>query len=176
MREPIADGAIRRNLEFKARLLDLAPALRTAADLGAVDAGELRQIDAYFRVPTGRLKLRESPGREAQLIAYTRSEQPGDRWSSYRVAPLSDPSAVGQVLAPALGVRGTVEKQRHVFCWNDCRIHLDVVVGLGPFIEFEVLSLGDPNHDHERMATLLQAFGLHEEQGIPASYSDLLGL
>jgi predicted adenylyl cyclase CyaB len=175
MRDHIADGSIHRNLEYKAQLLDLAAAVRTAEELGAVDRGESRQVDTYFHVPGGRLKLRESAGREAQLIAYTRDEQHAERWSSYRVAPISEAAAVHQVLAASLGTRGTVEKLRRVFLWNDCRIHLDVVVGLGQFIEFEVLSQGNPNDDYRRMAALMRAFGLSEEQAILASYADLLG-
>ena len=49
-----------RNLEFKARLADSAAALKRARELGCDLYGDLRQTDTYFRVPSGRLKLRET--------------------------------------------------------------------------------------------------------------------
>jgi adenylate cyclase class IV len=176
MRELIADGAIHRNLEFKALLHDRLAAARTAKGVGAVDGGEWRQVDTYFSVPTGLLKLRQSAGREAQLIAYARNEKSGERWSAYRVAPIGDPSTVLQVLTASLGMRGTVEKQRRLFIWNGCRIHLDQVQCLGAFIEFEVVSRGNDTEDAERMGSLMGVFALSKDQGILASYADLLGL
>ena len=51
--------------------------------MGAARHGTLLQRDTYFRVPRGRLKLRESDGETAELIYYERSEETGERWSRF---------------------------------------------------------------------------------------------
>jgi len=56
-----------RNFEFNARLNDPKQALARARELGADLYGDLRQTDTYFQVPSGRLKLRETAGHQAEL-------------------------------------------------------------------------------------------------------------
>lgn len=173
---PVSDGAARKNLELKARLADPQQAERLAERLGAREGGLLVQVDTYFNAPQGRLKLREINGLEAQLIAYDRPEDEAPRWSRFRVVAVGDPAGMKLLLTEALGLRGTVRKQRQLYLWNDCRIHLDRVEGLGTFIEFEVLSQGDDCSDLDRMEVLMLHFGLQDADAIRASYSDLLGL
>ena len=56
-------SAPRRNVELKATDPDPARSLAIVRELGAEDRGVLHQRDTYFRVPEGRLKLREeTPG------------------------------------------------------------------------------------------------------------------
>ena len=189
--ERAADGRAHRNLELKARCPDLAAAHRAARRLGAADGGVLQQRDTYFRVPVGpslagsaglslagsagRLKLREM-GERAELIFYSRDESGADRWSDYRVAPVSDPAALSTLLGAALGVRGVVAKRRHLYLWRNCRIHLDDVDSLGTFLEFEVLSRGDQEDDRARLSALMASFAIAPGATIPVSYADLLGL
>ena len=52
-------AAPRRNIELKASDPDPERSLAVVLGLGARDRGLLRQRDTYFRVTTGRLKLRE---------------------------------------------------------------------------------------------------------------------
>lgn len=174
--EQVADGASRKNLELKARVSDAQDAERRARQLGAADAGVLRQVDTYFDAPKGRLKLREINGIEAQLIGYDRPEDQAQRYSQFRVVAVSDPAGMKALLSESMGLRGTVAKRRHLYLWNDCRIHLDQVEGLGAFLEFEVLSRGDACSDWDRMEALLLHFSLADQDAIRASYSDLLGL
>lgn len=51
-----------RNIELKARDPDPARSLQLSLSLGAKDQGWLQQLDTYFRVAHGRLKLREQGG------------------------------------------------------------------------------------------------------------------
>ena len=56
-------SAPRRNVELKATDPDPDRSLAVCLALGADDRGVLVQRDTYFRVPDGRLKLREeTPG------------------------------------------------------------------------------------------------------------------
>src|SRR5271155_5219458 len=99
----------RRNIELKARDPDPARSLQAALDLGASDEGWLHQTDTYFRVPHGRLKLREE-GAIAQLISYERANESVARQSCYRLVPVSDPAELKDALSDALGVLVVVEK------------------------------------------------------------------
>ena len=179
--------AVRRNIELKARCADLASARRAALALGATDAGVLHQRDTYFRVPHGRLKLREINGTSAELIAYDRPDHPDRRASDYVVAPVPDPAATLAALTRALGLRGVVAKRRQLLLWHGSteladvhvRIHLDDVESLGPFVEFEaVLSPHHPDEPlaHARLAELTAALGIRPEDRVAGSYSDLMGL
>lgn len=175
MTPPISDGKLRQNLELKAPCPDISRAADALRRLGAQDGGILIQTDTYFQAPRGRLKLREIAGAAALLIAYDRPEDRAQRLSQFRITEVADPAGMIAVLNDALGLRGVVKKHRHLYLWQDCRIHLDEVEGLGSFLEFEVLSEGNSCNDWDRMEALMTAFGLRDSDAIQASYSDLLG-
>jgi len=168
----------RRNIELKARCADLAAAEEAARRLGAKRAGVLRQIDTYFHAPLGRLKLRQTEGGRAELIAYERPNDPAARGSDYHLAPTDGADALLRALTAALGVRGEVRKVRTLYLWHNVRIHLDEVAGLGSFLEFEaVLSAADDEATgFARVADLRRALGVGDSDLIAGSYSDLLGL
>lgn len=174
--EPIADGRPHTHFEIKAHLGNLVAARARALELGAIAGGELYQEDYYFRVPHGRLKLREIPGVEAQLMYYDRKEDGPRRWSDFRRVAVTDPAGMRAALTEALGLRGVVMKRRRVFLWQKYRIHLDEVEGLGTFIELELESHGDSHDDRDRMQRAMAAFGIDDADCVRASYADLLGL
>jgi adenylate cyclase class IV len=169
----------RRNIELKARCGDLAAAAKRAASLGAERQGVLVQVDTYFRVPHGRLKMRETAGdAEAQLIWYERPDSTDFRGSDYYVLPIPKPLETRLALSAALGVRGEVRKRRQLWLWHNVRIHLDEVAGLGTFVEFEaVIAPGeDEEQSLDRLATLTGALNIGEADRVAVSYSDLLGI
>jgi predicted adenylyl cyclase CyaB len=173
--------AARRNIELKARLADLPAAIQAAERLATGDLGSLHQIDTYFHVPHGRLKLRETVGRPAELIAYHRSDAAEARGSDYLLVPVADAELLKQALSATLGVRVVVDKRRRVLLWHNARIHLDEVAGLGTFLEFEAVladaSSRASNRDtegHAQLAELCRRFEIAPGDIIPYSYSDLL--
>jgi predicted adenylyl cyclase CyaB len=173
------DSTLRRNIELKAVCRDL-PAARAAAmrlDPPVTDNGLRRQIDTYFVVPHGRLKLRETD-KYAELIWYDRSDQAKSRRSDYRLTPVSHAAELKASLIAALGLRGVVDKARHVLLWHNVRIHLDQVAGLGSHVEFEaVIEPGDDEAvGHARLAELCRAMRIEPADYLTASYSDLLGI
>jgi predicted adenylyl cyclase CyaB len=169
--------APRRNLELKARCPDLQAAAARVGHLGARDAGLEVQTDTYFHVPSGRLKLREIEGQEAALIGYTRPDQTGARTSTYRLVPVPDAAAMKALLADLLAVRRVVSKRRHIWLWNNVRIHLDAVAGLGSFIEFEaVLASADEEiAAPAQLDELCRVFQIAPTDILAPSYADLLG-
>lgn len=167
----------RRNLERKARCADLSAAAVAIERLGARHQGVLEQTDVYFRVPNGRLKLRTTEGQPAVLIWYERPDEANARWCRYYLVPVSDPSALRAALAEALGERGEVRKRRTLWLWHNVRIHLDEVVGLGTFVEFEaVMSANEAETTaQDRLAELAEALELTPADDVAGSYADLLG-
>jgi len=139
----------RRNIELKARDLDLDASLRACLALGARDHGTIWQRDTYFDVPRGGLKLREEQPGNAHLIQFSRAEQPQQRESRYRIAEVTDVAALLPVLADAIGIWVTVVKQRHLLLWDTVRIHLDEVEKLGSFIELEAVAPADSDLSRE---------------------------
>jgi predicted adenylyl cyclase CyaB len=172
------DIAPKRNIELKARCPDLPASREAARRLGAELAGTLEQRDTYFVVPNGRLKLRQTAGRGAELVAYARENSAAVRGSDYRLVPVPDPAALLAALEVSLGIRGDVVKSRELWMWQRVRIHLDRVQGLGTFLEFEaVLEFGEPDEaGHRKIATLREALGVGDGDLIGTSYSDLLNL
>ena len=142
--------------------------------MGAESRGALSQRDTYFNALNGRLKLREMEGK-AQLIAYERPDEVGHRTSSYRIVEIEDAGGLRNALADTLGIQAVVAKKRLIFIWEDVRIHLDDVEGLGNFIEFEAVapSESDLAAETERVRFLRERFKVDDDL-IGVSYCDLL--
>ena len=163
-----------RNLEFKARVADPQALLALARGLGAELWGDLRQTDTYFKAASGRLKLRETAGFQAELIAYDRDETADDRPSDYQIARTPDGAALREVLGNALGVLVVVRKRRTLFLLDTTRIHLDNVDELGSFFEIEVPVKEDVAAAEAQLASLIEALGFERTDGIRASYLDIM--
>ena len=161
------------NLELKARYPSPHKAHECAAACGAVRQGTLIQQDTYFRVPRGRLKLREAEGETAELIYYERSEEGTERWSRFTREPVGEPGGLVHVLEDAFGVLAVVRKRRELYLFRDARIHIDDVEGLGTFVEFEVTG-GETPATLVTMTELRGAFGICDDSLIKVSYSDMI--
>jgi adenylate cyclase class 2 len=164
-----------RNIELKAKCSDLSAARAAAMTLSPRDTGEMRQIDTYFHVPNGRLKLREIVGVKSELIWYDRTDQAVSRKSDYRLTPISHPEELRISLAAALGVQVEVRKTRQVLLWHNVRIHLDQVDNLGSFVEFEaVMSPGESEPTaHARLAELCRVMSISPKDYLDISYSQM---
>ena len=167
----------RANLEIKARCPDLAAARARAQRVATAHVGVDEQVDTYFRVARGRLKLRESSLAGGQLIPYLRPDVAGSRRSDYRVVPVADPAGVKALLAEILGVHRVVRKRREIFLYENVRIHLDEVEELGSFVELEAVFDGSASEEAEqphRIAFLLAELHIAETDLLPGSYEGLL--
>lgn len=162
-----------RNLELKCRIPLVADACERARQFGATPQGILTQVDTYFCVSHGRMKLRQFDTGVSELIAYDRANKEGERWSKYRKIDVSTQDGFKEALSEALGIRCVVRKKRHLFLIDGARIHIDEVEGLGSFLEFEV-TVEDPVRAGELMHQLMDVFGVNSADGIAGSYSDLI--
>lgn len=167
-----------RNLEIKTAVASV-PAVR--ARLRALDGAALhatlRQVDWYFEVPRGRMKLREiaeGARRAAELIVYDRPDARGARTSRFVRLPAAEALATRRLLAGMFGVAVCVRKAREVWLCENARIHLDRVLGLGTFVEIEVVVERGMPQARRLMRRLLEALGIDRAPLIGPSYSDLL--
>lgn len=162
------------NLELKARIASLEHARAAAAGVATSHGGPRAQRDTYFAAPHGRLKLRESPGRQAELIWYLRPDAPGARESRYLRIPVDDAAAIKEALGGACGIRSVVEKHRDVYFFHNVRIHLDQVAGRGEFLEFEAVLDGEADQapSQGRLEFLVRHFALRPEDFVSGSYGD----
>ncbi len=83
-----------------------------------------QQIDTYFNVPNGRLKLRESKA-ENYLIQYNRPDQGGPKVSKYHLVPVTEAIKLKAALTAALGVKTVVDKTREIYYIGNVKFHLD---------------------------------------------------
>lgn len=166
----------RLNLELKARDPEPGRSLAICASLGLEDRGFLDQLDTYFDVRRGRLKLREQEGRVPELIAYDRPDRAHSRESRYYLVEVAEAESLRAALTATVGVKVEVRKRRRLFCGDAEQVHLDEVEGLGSFLEFELLAGTGSSLDRERerLEDLRQAFQVADENLIAGSYSDLV--
>ena len=163
-----------RNLEIKARIQDIQAAESIAKSLPATFSGCLEQVDTYFRVPQGRLKLREINQKEAELIFYKRDEKSNQRMSDFTIYPCMDSKSLMHLLEAAFGILQVVEKRRTLYMYNATRIHLDEVKELGSFIELET-PINESNGDVRAITDfLVEKFVLRDADYITCSYLDLM--
>lgn len=75
------------------------------------------------------------------MIYYERPDVEGPKLCNYSKVHLSSEGRknLREVLTQSNGILGTVEKTRHLYMVGQTRIHIDRVLGLGNFMELEVL-------------------------------------
>jgi homotetrameric cytidine deaminase len=163
-----------RNVELKARDPDPARTLALALALGAADEGEITQRDTYFGGARARVKLREQTPGDDELIAYRRPDDEQARVSEYLRVAVPDAAALKEALDSAYGTRVVVAKRRRLLLWEDVRIHLDEVEGLGSYMELEGLVDGDAGIAGQRVERLRAQLEIDDANLVSGSYSDLL--
>ncbi|MEL6924060.1 MAG: class IV adenylate cyclase [Bacteroidota bacterium] len=125
-------------IEIKARCAEPEKIRRILEGLDADFKGIDHQVDTYFKVPKGRLKLREG-NIENTLIQYHRHNQAGPKKSEVSFFRTKAGTALGDVLGHALDILTKVDKQRAIYFVDNVKFHIDEVVGLGSFMEIEAI-------------------------------------
>ncbi len=164
------------NVEIKARCSQPEKIRQLLESRNARFVGLDHQIDTYFKVPNGRLKLREG-NIENNLIHYHRSNQAGPKQSSVTLYQSQPNSSLKTALTAALGVLTVVDKKRSIFFIENIKFHIDEVAGLGSFIEIEAIDLDGSiglEKLEEQCRFYQQLFGVKAGDLVEVSYSDLL--
>ncbi|HET7152676.1 MAG TPA: class IV adenylate cyclase [Candidatus Kapabacteria bacterium] len=164
------------NIELKARCSDPAAIERILIEQNADAIGTDHQIDTYFKVSTGRLKLREG-NIENALIHYERENTSGPKKANFTLYKSDPHSFLKNILETALGVLAVVDKQRKIFFIGNVKFHVDEVRGLGCFIEIEAIDktgeLGDQKLT-EQCTHYKDLLGIQNADLISLSYSDMV--
>lgn len=167
------------NIEIKAHSqnLDKIESILTN-QLLAKFKGEDHQIDTYFNVSSGRLKLREG-NIESALIQYHRPDQAGPKQSDYQLYKSMDLKELKPLLTKSLGVQVVVDKLRKIFFVQNAKIHLDKVEDLGTFLEIEIIDQGKENDAafsnlKDQCDHYLKLFAVEDSDLIHHSYSDMM--
>lgn len=164
------------NFEFKARATDVDLLENRLKELNPVFKGEDHQVDTYFNVPSGRLKLREG-NIERALIWYQRPDTAGAKQSDVILYQPGPDDALKDILIRSLGVKTIVDKCRKIYFIDNIKFHFDRVENLGSFVEVEAIDRdGDIGietlrHQCQRYAEL---FEIRQEDYLASSYSDML--
>jgi len=164
------------NFEFKARHNNIREAERMLQEQNPRFVGEDHQIDTYFNVPNGRMKLREGTI-EQSLIFYERTNTAGAKQSNVTLYNHQPDPSLKQVLTQGVGIKTVVDKKRRIYFIDNVKFHFDSVEGLGEFVEVEAIdkdgSIGlDKLKDQCRYYQAL--LGVKEEDFMAESYSDML--
>lgn len=168
-----------RLVELKAQVDDLDIIRKRLSTIGAQYTGTYRQIDSYFEVPRGRLKLREvKEDNESKLIYYERKNVAGPKGSSVYILQIKNPEFLKALLERTLKTGITVRKVREIYHHEGTRIHLDTVENLGTYVEFERETSADrgsiTSEDLQILKELKEKLGISRENLEKLSYSDLL--
>ena len=137
--------------------------------------GTDHQIDTYFKVNSGRLKLRE--GRiENYLIFYDRVNMPGPKQANVILFKTGPKSELKSILTKALKILVVVDKSREIYFIRNVKFHIDTVKSLGTFIEIEAKGMGDASRERlmKQCKYYMHAFGIMKKDLVQVSYSDLL--
>jgi len=164
-------------IEIKARCPDPERVRSVLASAGARRVGLDHQVDTYYGVERGRLKLRRG-NIENNLIYYQRADGKRPKRSDVSLYPSSDPDQLHDLLSQAFGVWRTVDKKREIYFHENVKLHVDEVEHLGAFVEIEVIEDSD-DADEEHMRAICRDWmlrlGVREQDLVATSYSDLIG-
>lgn len=164
------------NFEFKAKHKDITKAENILQQYNPLFVGEDHQIDTYFNVPNGRLKLREGTIEQA-LIFYQRTNVAGAKQSDVTLYNFEPDPALKQILSGSLGIKTVVDKKRKIYFIENVKFHFDQVEGLGTFVEVEAIDREGTipvEKLKEQCRHYQQLLNVQEEDFIAESYSDLL--
>ena len=163
-------------IEFKARIKDPEAAEKKLQSLGPVFKGEDQQVDTYFNVNNGRLKLREG-NIESALIWYERPNATGSKLSDVLLYKHTTDPSLKELLVKAHGIKVIVDKRRRIYFIDNVKFHFDEVKGLGKFIEVEAIDeTGEWGIEkiQQQCDHYARFFEIKPEEFMSLSYSDLL--
>ncbi len=164
------------NFEFKAHAKNLTELEEKLLQLNPKFIGEDRQIDTYFNVSNGRLKLREG-NIENSLIHYERENLADAKSSKILLYQHIPDQALKEILIKTLGIKVVVDKLRKIYFIENVKFHFDTLENLGTFVEVEAIDK-DGSIGIEKLQAQCRKyadfFKIKDEDYVSESYSDLI--
>lgn len=165
-----------KNVEIKAKSNNHEVIRKYLNDRSAEFKGIDHQVDTYFVVPNGRLKLRRG-NVENNLIFYNRDNQSGPKQSDIAFSKIAPDSKIREVLDMALGVLVEVDKKKEIYFIENVKFHIDTVEDLGTFMEIEAIDYDGVigvEKLQEQCSFFMNELHVREEDLLTNSYSDML--
>lgn len=164
------------NIEIKARIHKPKDITRILTRIQAVRERTEKQLDTYFAVDNGRLKLREIDGHESKLIQYFRNQEVTPKQCNYAIVRIQNAEKFGHMLNRVHGIYQQVSKIREYWTWNQVKIHLDQVEGLGNFIEFEAIVGNFQLHmdAEDKFIYLMSQFNIQPDDVLHTDYAEMM--
>lgn len=164
------------NIEFKAKTNNVLSAEKILLQYNPTFIGEDHQIDTYFNVAAGRMKLREG-NIENVLIHYERENTAGSKSSQVLLYQHQPDENLKAILTKASGIKAVVDKKRKIYFIDNVKFHFDTVQNLGTFIEVEAIdkdgSIGKEKLQ-EQCDFYAAMFDIKQEDFMAVSYSDMI--
>jgi len=163
------------NIEIKARLADATHARKILEKHQADFKGLDHQIDHYFQVKEGRLKLREG-NIERSLIHYNRANKQGPKASDILLYETEKLDILKEILLKSLDTLVVIDKKREIYYIENVKFHIDQVQDLGEFIEIEAIDkLGNIGREKllEQCEYYMDLLKIEKDQLLSHSYSDM---
>lgn len=163
------------DVNVKAVCRDVKKAEEILLSEGAKFIGEDPQVDTFYRVEVGKMKLRE--GKIENLIThYIREKTDSGIITKVFIYEVNPTQEVCQRLLGHLQVTGVIKKNRKIFFIDNAKFHLDKFEDGKTFIEIEVMDRTDAP-DMQRLqkqaADYRVLLGIADEDIITSSYVDL---
>jgi predicted adenylyl cyclase CyaB len=164
------------NVEIKAHCSNPQKVHHKLKSLEAEFKGTDHQIDTYFNVKQGRLKLREGTI-EKSLIYYRRSDAKKPQKSDINLVPFHETDEIKNLLLNALEVEIIVDKQRSIYFIDNVKFHIDEVKNLGSFIEIEAIDKNGTFTEEKLNAQcmhFMRQLDVKSSDLVEQSYADLI--
>ena len=136
----------------------------------SVSARTLKTV--FSRIPDGGGYVQDALRRDAERVRRIVAQGAIVRVCGSRAMA----RCVAETLDAAWGKYAEVDKHRTLYLYQNVRIHLDEVVNLGRFIEFEaVIQLEDEQQlAHENLKRLMNLFQIEDGDLVELSYGDIM--
>lgn len=164
------------NIEIKAKCTNHDKIREILKSRNADFKGTDHQIDTYFKVNRGRLKLREG-NIENFLIYYERENKEEPKQSDIILFKSPSESSLKPILLNSCGILVIVDKKREIYFIRNVKFHIDTVCDLGTFMEIEAIDSDDSIGREkllEQCNEYLKLFDISDKDLVSVSYSDLL--
>lgn len=164
------------NVEIKAHCDNYDKIRKILLSKEADFKGTDHQIDTYFKVNTGRLKLREG-NIENYLIFYEREDKKGPKQSKVSLFENKPGSSLKETLSKSLGILAVVDKKREIYFIKNVKFHIDTVKNLGTFMEIEAIDKDETigkSKLQKQCQYYLNLLGITKDSLLSMSYGDML--
>ena len=151
-----------KDFTIKAKVADFSSIENALQNLNPTFVGIDRQKDTYFKVPKGKLKLRQGTI-ENLITKYERVDVEGVEKTTVYQYDLNPTEEQISKIFREHEVIGIIEKERKIYFLGNIKIHLDKTRGDKTFIEIEAIDADDSKSAEELRR---QCLGMKEKLGI----------